>query len=68
MVRKITVIAMIITYLFGCGIPPLMNIWNVNKMIFGIPAFFMGLWIIAGLLVIENIFLFLYERNDQDIN
>lgn len=66
MVRKITILVMVITYLFGCGIPALMNIWNVDKMVFGIPSFFVGLWIIAALLVLESLFLYLYERKNKE--
>ena len=68
MVRKITVVIMVITYLFGVGIAPLMNIWNVDKMIGGIPCFFIGLWIVAGLLVLESLFLYIYEKNDDTVN
>lgn len=68
MVRKITIVVMIITYLFGCGIPALMNIWNVDKSVFGIPCFFAGLWIISGLLVLESLFLYLYEKKNDTMN
>jgi hypothetical protein len=63
MVRKITIVVMAITYLFGCGIPIFMNVWNVDKMVFGVPCFFFGLWVVSGLLVLESLFLFLYEKN-----
>lgn len=68
MVRKVMIVIMVITYLFGVGIAPLMNVWNIDISVGGVPFFFIGLWIIAALLVLETLFLFFYEKNDDDVN
>lgn len=65
-VRKIVMVILAIAYLFGSGvIPPLMDIWNKEIFVGPFPLFFVGLWIIAGILVLGTLFLYWYERNDK---
>lgn len=65
-VRSVVLVLMGITYLFGCGlVPQLMDLWNKDIFIGPFPCFFVGLWLIAGGLVLETLFLFWYERKDN---
>ena len=68
MFRKIMIAIMVITFLFGCGIEPLMSLYNKDCMVGGIPAFFAGILAITGLLVAESIILYLVERDKDDEN
>lgn len=62
------IVAIVITFLFGCGIEPLMAVYNKNEMIAGIPAFLVGILVVTGLLVVESVILYLGERNRDDEN